>query len=106
MRKDCKAITEGEMVHFVPLDGKIYVYFRYLRDNNENVDDSNVVMVVVNFSEENKEVDLCRFKEMLPISICDLWHDVICDKEVSLNSMTSIMIKSNGIIILERNKND
>ena len=105
-RKDCKAITEGEMVHFVPLDGKIYVYFRYLRDNNENVDDSNVVMVVVNFSEENKEVDLCRFKEMLPISICDLWHDVICDKEVSLNSMTSIMIKSNGIIILERNKND
>lgn len=105
-RKDCKAITEGEMVHFVPLDGKIYVYFRYLRDNNENVDDSNVVMVVVNFSEENKEVDLCRFKEMLPISICDLWHDVICDKEVSLNSMTSIMIKFNGIIILERNKND
>ena len=103
-RRGCKAITEGEMMHFVPLDGNVYVYFRYLRDNNGNVDDSNVVMIVVNFSEENEEVDLCRFKEML--SVCELWHDVICDKEVLLNSMNSITIKANGIIILNSNKND
>ena len=103
-RKGCKAITDGEMMHFVPLDGKVYVYFRYLKDDNGNIDDSNVVMIVVNFSEENKEVDLCRFKEMLPV--CELWHDVICDKEVLLNSMNSITIKANGIIILESNKND
>lgn len=103
-RRGCKAITEGEMMHFVPLDGKVYVYFRYLKDDNGNIDDSNVVMIVVNFSEENKEVDLCRFKEML--SVCELWHDVICDKEVLLNSVNSITIKANGIIILESNKND
>lgn len=103
-RKGCKAITDGEMMHFVPLDGKVYVYFRYLKDDNGNIDDSNVVMIVVNFSEENNEVDLCRFKEMLPV--CELWHDVICDKEVLLNSMNSITIKANGIIILESNKND
>lgn len=103
-RKGCRAIMDGEMMHFVPLDGKVYVYFRYFRDNNGNVDDSNVVMIVVNFSEENKEVDLCRFKEML--SVCELWHDVICDKEVLLNSMNSITIKAYGIIILESNKND
>lgn len=103
-RKGCKAITDGEMMHFVPLDGKVYVYFRYLRDNNGNVDDSNVVMIVVNFSEVNIEVDLCRFKEML--SVCELWHDVICDKQVLLNSMNSITIKANGIIILNSNKND
>ena len=103
-RKGCKAITDGEMMHFVPLDGKVYVYFRYLRDNNGNVDDSNVVMIVVNFSEENKEVDLCRFKEML--SVCELWHDVIDNKVRLLNSMNSINIKANGIIILESNKND
>ena len=103
-RRGCKAITEGKMMHFVPLDGNVYVYFRYLRDNNGNVDDSNVVMIVVNFSEENEEVDLCRFKEML--SVCELWHDVICDKEVLLNSMNSITIKANGIIILNSNKND
>ena len=103
-RKGCKAITDGEMMHFVPLDGKVYVYFRYLRDNNGNVDDSNVVMIVVNFSEANKEVDLCRFKEML--SVCELWHDVIDNKVMLLNSMNSINIKANGIIILESNKND
>ena len=103
-RKGCKAITDGEMMHFVPLDGKVYVYFRYLRDNNGNVDDSNVVMIVVNFSEENEEVDLCRFKEML--SVCELWHDVIDNKVMLLNSMNSINIKANGIIILESNKND
>lgn len=103
-RKGCKAITDGEMMHFVPLDGKVYVYFRYLRDNNGNVDDSNVVMIVVNFSEENKEVDLCRFKEML--SVCELWHDVIDNKVMLLNSMNSITIKAIGIIILNSNKND
>lgn len=103
-RKGCKAITDGEMMHFVPLDGKVYVYFRYLRDNNENVDDSNVVMIVVNFSEENEEVNLCRFKEML--SVCELWHDVIDNKVMLLNSMNSITIKANGIIILNSNKND
>lgn len=103
-RKGCKAITDGEMMHFVPLDGKVYVYFRYLRDNNGNVDDSNVVMIVVNFSEENEEVNLCRFKEML--SVCELWHDVIDNKVMLLNSMNSITIKANGIIILNSNKND
>lgn len=103
-RKGCKAITDGEMMHFVPLDGKVYVYFRYLRDNKGNVDDSNVVMIVVNFSEENEEVNLCRFKEML--SVCELWHDVIDNKVMLLNSMNSITIKANGIIILNSNKND
>ena len=103
-RKGCKAITDGEMMHFVPLDGKVYVYFRYLKDDNGNIDDSNVVMIVVNFSEENKEVDLCRFKEML--SVCELWHDVIDNKVMLLNSMNSITIKAIGIIILNSNKND
>lgn len=73
-------------------------------DNNGNVNYSNAVMIVVNFSEENKEVDLCRFKEML--SVCELWHDVIDNKVMLLNSMNSITIKANGIIILNSNKND
>lgn len=103
-RRGCKAITEGEMMHFVPLDGKVYVYFRYLKDDNGNIDDSNVVMVVVNFSEENEEVNLCRFKEIL--SVDELWNDVIDNKVMLLNSMNSITIKANGIIILNSNKND
>lgn len=91
-------------MHFVPLDGKVYVYFRYLKDDNGNINDANVVMVVVNFSEENDEVNLCRFKEIL--SVCELWNDVIDNKVRLLNSMNSINIKANGIIILESNKND
>lgn len=103
-RRGCKAITEGEMMHFVPLDGNVYVFFRYLKDDNGNIDNANVVMVVVNFSEENDEVNLCRFKEIL--SVCELWNDVIDNKVRLLNSMNSINIKANGIIILESNKND
>lgn len=91
-------------MHFVPLDGNVYVFFRYLKDDNGNIDNANVVMVVVNFSEENDEVNLCRFKEIL--SVCELWNDVIDTKVMLLNSMNSINIKANGIIILESNKND
>lgn len=102
-RRGCKAITEGEMMHFVPLDSKVYVYFRYLKDCSGNFEDSNVVMVVINFSEENKEVNLSCFKEML--SGYELWNDVIGKEEILLNTMMSISIKANGIIILESNKN-
>lgn len=102
-RRGCKAITEGEMMHFVPIDGKVYVYFRYLKDCSGNFEDSNVVMVVINFSEENKEVNLSCFKEML--SGYELWNDVIGKEEILLNTMMSISIKANGIIILESNKN-
>lgn len=101
-RKSCESITEGEMMHFVPLDGKVYVYFRYLQNYNENIGKSNVVMVVINFSEEIKELDLSCFKEIL--SSYELWYDIIDNREVLLNSVTSMKIKANGIIILENKK--
>ena len=103
-RKGCKAITEGEVMHFVPLDGKVYVYFRYIKDDKGNVDKDKVVMVVINFSGEEMKLPLSRFKEIL--SVCELWNDVIEDKEILLNYMNSITIKANGIIILDSNKND
>lgn len=94
-----KAVTEGEMMHFVPIDGKVYVYFRYLKDNKGNIGKSKVVMVVANFFEEETELQLSRFKEIL--SVYEKWKDVVDDREVSLNPMTSITIKANGIMILE-----
>lgn len=94
-----KAVTEGEMMHFVPIDGKVYVYFRYLKDNKGNIGKSKVVMVVANFSEEETKLKLSRFKEIL--SVYEKWKDVVDDREVSLNPMTSITIKANGIMILE-----
>lgn len=98
-RKNCKAITGGEMMHFVPIDGKVYVYFRYLKDDKGEIEKSKVVMVVVNFSEEETKLQLSRFNEIL--SVCEKWKDVVDNKEVSLNPMTSITIKANGIMILE-----
>lgn len=94
-----KAVTEGEMMHFVPIDGKVYVYFRYLKDDKGKIGKSKVVMVVANFSEEETKLKLSRFKEIL--SVYEKWKDVVDDREVSLNPMTSITIKANGIMILE-----
>lgn len=94
-----KAVTEGEMMHFVPIDGKVYVYFRYLKDDKGNIGKSKVVMVVANFFEEKTELQLSRFKEIL--SVYEKWKDVVDDREISLNPMTSITIKANGIMILE-----
>ncbi len=94
-----KAVTEGEMMHFVPIDGKVYVYFRYLKDDKGNIGKSKVVMVVANFFEEETELQLSRFKEIL--SVYEKWKDVVDDREISLNPMTSITIKANGIMILE-----
>lgn len=87
------------MMHFVPIDGKVYVYFRYLKDDKGEIEKSKVVMVVVNFSEEETKLQLSRFNEIL--SVCEKWKDVVDNKEVSLNPMTSITIKANGIMILE-----
>lgn len=98
-RKGCKAITEGEMMHFVPLDGKVYVYFRYLKDYNGNIKKSKMVMVAINFSNEEIELHLSRFKEIIPA--CEKWKDVVENKNVSLNANASIAIKANDIIILE-----
>lgn len=94
-----KAVTEGEMMHFVPIDGKVYAYFRYLKDDKGKIGKSKVVMVVANFSEEETKLKLSRFKEIL--SVYKKWKDVVDDREVSLNPMTSITIKANGIMILE-----
>lgn len=94
-----KAVTEGEMMHFVPIDGKVYVYFRYLKDDKGNIGKSKVVMVVANFFEEETELQLSRFKEIL--FVYEKWKDVVDDREISLNPMTSITIKANGIMILE-----
>ena len=103
-RKGCKAITEGEMMHFVPLDGKVYVYFRYLKDDNGNIKKSKMVMVAINFSNEEAELHLSRFKEFIPA--CEKWKDVVENKKISLNANASITIKAKGIMVLDSNKND
>lgn len=53
-RKNSSALQTGKLMQFVPENG-VYVYFRY--------DDRQTVMVVMNTSDSEKELNLDRFKE-------------------------------------------
>lgn len=98
-RKGCRCIAEGEMLHFVPLDDNVYVYFRYLKDKKCNVDLTvPIVMVMVNFSEKKEIVDMARFKDILVGRVTAI--DVVEAKDYSPNLLSSIEIDAHGIIIL------
>lgn len=55
-RQSNTAVQSGKLTHYIPENG-VYVYFRY--------NDDASVMVVLNNSEEEKEVNLSRFSENL-----------------------------------------
>ncbi len=71
-RQTSKAISQGKLVHFVPEDD-VYVYFRIL--------DEEVVMTLLNFSKEDKVVNLDRFKECLKHS--KFGKNVLTNHEIS-----------------------
>lgn len=87
-RKHNRAVTSGKLMHFIPQDD-VYVYFRYLRDS--------AVMVVINKSKQDSELDLSRFKRMLKGR--EQGKNVITDEAVKLSAplklkaMTSIAIE-------------
>ena len=87
-RKHNQAVTSGKLMHFIPQDD-VYVYFRYLRDS--------AVMVVINKSKQDSELDLSRFKRMLKGR--EQGKNVITDEAVKLSAplklkaMTSIAIE-------------
>ena len=55
-RKNSEVIHHGKTIQFVPIE-EVYVYFRVLQDT--------ALMVVINASKEDKQVDLRRFNEVL-----------------------------------------
>jgi len=55
-RKGNDAVQNGKLTHFLPEDG-VYVYFRFTEDES--------VMIMLNNSNEDKEIDLKRFAENL-----------------------------------------
>jgi len=56
-RKTNTTIHTGKLTHFIPMDG-VYVYFRH--------GDAGKVMVVLNKNTEETQLDLERFRELLP----------------------------------------
>jgi len=55
-RKGAKAIHDGKMMHFVPVDNNFYVYFRYTEEE--------MVMVAINNCLSEQVVDWGRFAEI------------------------------------------
>jgi len=53
-RQGNKTVQFGKLTHYIPENG-VYVYFRH--------DDKGSVMVMLNNTNEDKEVDLTRFAE-------------------------------------------
>lgn len=87
-RKNCKAITEGKLIQFVPENG-IYVYFRYSENQK--------VMIIMNTNNNPAEVETTRFKEMLHTS--DSAINVITKEKISL--LNALKLKPNETLILE-----
>lgn len=99
-RKKRRCITEGEMLHFVPLDNNVYVYFRFFESKDVGIDRSEpVVMVILNFSDKKERIGLSRFKEIL--SDRTIVQDILGNYDCSHNLVDYIAINAHDIIILE-----
>lgn len=74
-RKTNHAVTAGRLLHYIPHNG-LYVYFRY--------DEKKTVMVVINKSRKDTELDLRRFNRML--KEVTTGRNVMTDKSVNLKA--------------------
>lgn len=93
------------MLHFVPLDNNVYVYFRFLQSGDGGIDKSKpVVMVMLNFSDKEEEIALPRFEEI--ISGYKIVRSIIGNHDCSKKCIDLITIGAHDIMILELNKYD
>lgn len=87
-RKNCKAITEGKLMQFVPENG-IYTYFRYTEKQK--------IMVIMNTSNKDVEHETTRYTEML--SGCSSAINVVTENK--LDNIGIIKLKANSTLIIE-----
>lgn len=86
-RKGNEVIAKGSFMHYTPLDG-VYVYERRLGDKS--------VVVMMNGSDEDKNVELAKYYEVMTKSSA---KDVISDKAFDLSS--SINLPARDVYIFE-----
>lgn len=87
-RKGNEVISKGSLKHFAPAYG-VYVYERKYNDKS--------VVVILNGTDEVKEVALDRYKEILTKNTA---KDIISNELVSLNE-NKLNIGAKGVMILE-----
>lgn len=90
-RKNNTVLQSGKMKQFIPYDG-IYVTFRY--------DANKTIMVVANNNNENRELKLDRFSEMLTNK--SFATDIVDNKRILLQN--SIQVPAKTVLMLELNK--
>jgi glycosidase len=90
-RKTSKAVTEGKLIHYAPVNG-IYVYGRMKDDKR--------VLVILNSSLKDQEVSMERFSDVT--ANFSSGKEVISGKSFPLNA--SITIPAKGEYILELSK--
>jgi glycosidase len=89
-RKSANAIHHGKLKHFVPQNG-VYVYFRY--------DDSQTIMLVLNKTDQNQQVELTPFAEMN--LEWKLGKEMISGAEIHFENLLSVDGKQPMIIEFE-----
>jgi glycosidase len=87
-RKNNAVLQNGLMKQFIPENG-IYVYFRY--------NDTKILMIVANNNDQEKVIDLSRFKEILNGK--NTGTDITTNKTYTLQNLISIPTKS--VLILD-----
>ena len=90
-RKKSPVLHTGAMKQFIPEDG-IYVYFRY--------DAATTVMVVVNNNEEDRNIPLGRYAEML--ENMPAGNDIITGDRVG--DLSTLPVKAKSVRIIEFKK--
>lgn len=87
-RRDKPVIHSGDLTHFLPVDNT-YVYFRH--------DEQETVMVILNASEDNVELGLGRYEELLAgyrygrNVITDSWLEL--DQTLTVPGMTPMILE-------------
>ncbi len=91
-RKDKPVIHHGELTHFLP-ENNVYVYFRH--------DEEETVMVILNGSEEDAELEPGRFEELL--DGYGAGYDIISGTRMDLNERLHVPAMTPMILELSRN---
>ncbi|WP_106791189.1 glycoside hydrolase family 13 protein [Aquimarina sp. Aq78] len=89
-RQQAEVIHTGKLLQFIPFDN-VYVYFRYNEEKS--------VMVVINNSLKDQQLDITRFKE--GIKNYSIGTDIITDSNIDITENFSIPAKTSMILDLK-----
>lgn len=93
IRKNHKSLSQGKLTHFYPFDN-LYVYFRET--------DTESIMIIVNGSDKESEVDLNKYKETLAKTLKAENIKTNAVTDITQNKKITIKKKSAEIFLLKK----